>query len=75
MTEDIFTVVGNQELTRELRRKFDDKGDVNVDDFEADVHSAASMLKLFLKELPEPVIPNLLSRHFILAYQGQIYFF
>ena len=42
---------------RRLKWEFNSAAPVTMSDNGADIHSAASLLKLYLRELPEPVIP------------------
>ncbi|XP_061541056.1 protein FAM13B isoform X5 [Phycodurus eques] len=51
-----FLVNGNAERVGWLRRRYDSGEEVALDK-EADLASAVSLLRLFLQELPEPVIP------------------
>ncbi|KAG1673807.1 Protein FAM13A [Nymphon striatum] len=66
--EGIFRVSGNVKTIEKLRHRFIEAGDANLEE-ESDVFSAACLLKSFLRELPDPVIPNLLSPHFIAAHE------
>ncbi|KAM9833345.1 protein FAM13B isoform X5 [Syngnathus typhle] len=54
--EGLFLVNGNAERVGWLRRRYDSGEEVALDK-EADLASAVSLLRLFLQELPEPVIP------------------
>nr|XP_061793313.1 protein FAM13B-like [Nerophis lumbriciformis] len=55
--EGLFLVNGNAERVDWLRRRYDSGEEVALDK-EADLASAVSLLRLFLQELPEPVIPE-----------------
>uniref|UniRef100_A0A4W4E1E2 Rho GTPase activating protein 22 n=1 Tax=Electrophorus electricus TaxID=8005 RepID=A0A4W4E1E2_ELEEL len=54
--EGLFRMPGQANLVRELQDAFD-CGDKPQFDSNTDVHTVASLLKLYLRELPEPVIP------------------
>ncbi|XP_058704398.1 protein FAM13B isoform X6 [Poecile atricapillus] len=60
--EGLFQVNGNAETVEWLRQRYDNGEDVDLDK-EADVPSAISLLRFFLQELPEPVIPGSLHTH------------
>ncbi|XP_010070749.1 PREDICTED: protein FAM13B isoform X2 [Pterocles gutturalis] len=55
--EGLFQVNGNAETVEWLRQRYDNGEDVDLVK-EADVPSAISLLRFFLQELPEPVIPG-----------------
>ncbi|XP_063167637.1 rho GTPase-activating protein 25 isoform X2 [Candoia aspera] len=54
--EGIFRLPGQDNLVKKLRDAFD-AGERPSFDQDTDVHTVASLLKLYLRELPEPVIP------------------
>ncbi|XP_024913676.1 rho GTPase-activating protein 22 isoform X2 [Cynoglossus semilaevis] len=54
--EGLFRMPGQASLVKELQEAFD-CGDKPLFDSNTDVHTVASLLKLYLRELPEPVIP------------------
>ncbi|XP_075890826.1 rho GTPase-activating protein 22 isoform X2 [Nelusetta ayraudi] len=54
--EGLFRMPGQANLVKELQESFD-CGDKPLFDSNTDVHTVASLLKLYLRELPEPVIP------------------
>ncbi|XP_062851276.1 rho GTPase-activating protein 22 [Trichomycterus rosablanca] len=54
--EGLFRMPGQANLVKELQDAFD-CGDKPSFDSNTDVHTVASLLKLYLRELPEPVIP------------------
>ncbi|XP_071426701.1 protein FAM13B isoform X2 [Pithys albifrons albifrons] len=60
--EGLFQVNGNAETVEWLRQRYDNGEDVDLVK-EADVPSAISLLRVFLQELPEPVIPGSLHTH------------
>uniref|UniRef100_A0A671QGN1 Rho GTPase-activating protein 22-like n=1 Tax=Sinocyclocheilus anshuiensis TaxID=1608454 RepID=A0A671QGN1_9TELE len=54
--EGLFRMPGQANLVKELQDAFD-CGDKPLFDSNTDIHTVASLLKLYLRELPEPVIP------------------
>ncbi|XP_031997883.1 rho GTPase-activating protein 22 isoform X4 [Hylobates moloch] len=54
--EGLFRMPGQANLVRELQDSFD-CGEKPLFDSTTDVHTVASLLKLYLRELPEPVVP------------------
>ncbi|XP_072770177.1 rho GTPase-activating protein 22 isoform X3 [Nerophis lumbriciformis] len=54
--EGLFRMPGQANLVKELQEAFD-CGDKPLFDSNTDVHTVASLMKLYLRELPEPVIP------------------
>ncbi|XP_076025771.1 rho GTPase-activating protein 22 isoform X1 [Genypterus blacodes] len=54
--EGLFRTPGQANLVKELQEAFD-CGDKPLFDSNTEVHTVASLLKLYLRELPEPVIP------------------
>ncbi|XP_062269130.1 rho GTPase-activating protein 24 isoform X4 [Platichthys flesus] len=54
--EGLFRMPGQANLVKELQDAFD-CGEKPSFDCDTDVHTVASLLKLYLRELPEPVVP------------------
>ncbi|XP_053161920.1 rho GTPase-activating protein 22 isoform X2 [Hemicordylus capensis] len=54
--EGLFRMPGQASLVKDLQHSFD-CGEKPLFDRNTDVHTVASLLKLYLRELPEPVIP------------------
>ncbi|XP_060498191.2 rho GTPase-activating protein 22 isoform X4 [Panthera onca] len=54
--EGLFRMPGQANLVRDLQDSFD-YGEKPLFDSTTDVHTVASLLKLYLRELPEPVVP------------------
>ncbi|KAM6185582.1 rho GTPase-activating protein 22 isoform 2-T2 [Rhynchocyon petersi] len=54
--EGLFRMPGQATLVRDLQDSFD-CGEKPMFDSTTDVHTVASLLKLYLRELPEPVVP------------------
>lgn len=55
--EGLFRISGNAKLVEKLKQSFDSTGDAPLET-EGDLASAAALLKQFLRELPQPLIPN-----------------
>ncbi|CAM4657250.1 protein FAM13A isoform X1 [Lepidochelys kempii] len=66
--EGLFRVNGNMKMVDQLRLKYDQGEEVELAK-DADVCSVASLLKLFLRELPDGVITSALHPRFIRLYQ------
>ncbi|XP_029025495.1 rho GTPase-activating protein 24 isoform X2 [Betta splendens] len=62
--EGLFRLPGQANLVKELQDAFD-CGEKPSFDGNTDVHTVASLLKLYLRELPEPVIPFSLYEEFL----------
>uniref|UniRef100_A0A3P8UUK5 Family with sequence similarity 13 member B n=1 Tax=Cynoglossus semilaevis TaxID=244447 RepID=A0A3P8UUK5_CYNSE len=62
--EGLFLVNGNAERVDWLRQRYDSGEQVELEK-EADLASAVSLLRLFLQELPEPVIPTEIQGHIL----------
>ena len=67
--EGLFLVNGNAERVDWLRQRYDSGEEVELEK-EADLASAVSLLRLFLQELPEPVIPTAMQGHILQLHQG-----
>ncbi|KAA0709217.1 Protein FAM13B GAP-like protein N61 [Triplophysa tibetana] len=66
--EGLFLVNGNAERVEWLRQRYDSGVEVDLEK-EADLASAVSLLRLFLQELPEPIIPASLQAQILQLYQ------
>ncbi|XP_027456269.1 protein FAM13A isoform X3 [Zalophus californianus] len=66
--EGLFRVNGNVKVVEQLRCKFESGAPVELGR-DGDVCSAASLLKLFLRELPESVVTSALHPRFIQLFQ------
>ncbi|KAK2848871.1 hypothetical protein Q5P01_008705 [Channa striata] len=64
----LFLVNGNAERVDWLRQRYDSGEEVELEK-EADLASAVSLLRLFLQELPEPVIPMAVQGHILQLHQ------
>ncbi|NXO30382.1 RHG25 protein, partial [Cisticola juncidis] len=67
--EGIFRLPGQDNLVRELRDAFD-AGERPEFHRDTDVHTVASLFKLYLRELPEPAVPWLQYEEFLLCGQA-----
>nr|XP_031362572.1 rho GTPase-activating protein 25 [Lonchura striata domestica] len=67
--EGIFRLPGQDNLVRRLRDAFD-AGERPSFHRDTDVHTVASLLKLYLRELPEPVVPWLQYEDFLRCGQA-----
>lgn len=65
--EGIFRLSGSNVVIRQLRERFNVEGDVNLvtDDQYYDIHAVASLLKLYLRELPTTILTRELHLEFI----------
>uniref|UniRef100_A0A8C5SNK0 Rho GTPase-activating protein 24 n=1 Tax=Laticauda laticaudata TaxID=8630 RepID=A0A8C5SNK0_LATLA len=66
--EGIFRLPGQDNLVKKLRDAFD-AGERPSFDPDTDVHTVASLFKLYLRELPEPIIPWSQYEDFLLCGQ------
>ncbi|XP_061747743.1 protein FAM13B isoform X3 [Nerophis ophidion] len=66
----LFLVNGNAERVGWLRQRYDSGEEVELDK-EADLASAVSLLRLFLQELPEPLIPAAIQGHILQLHQAE----
>ncbi|XP_018607363.1 rho GTPase-activating protein 24-like [Scleropages formosus] len=62
----LFRLPGQATLVKELQEAFD-TGEKPSFDSSTDVHTVASLLKLYLRELPEPVVPFSRYQDFLLC--------
>ncbi|KAK2628321.1 hypothetical protein QTJ16_002967 [Diplocarpon rosae] len=65
--EGIFRLSGSNVVIRQLRERFNVEGDVNLitDDQYYDIHAVASLLKLYLRELPTTILTRELHLDFL----------
>ncbi|NWR08646.1 FA13A protein, partial [Paradoxornis webbianus] len=66
--EGLFRVSGSVKMVEQLRLRYDRGEEVELAR-DGDVYSAASLLKLFLRELPDGIITSALRPRFIQLYQ------
>lgn len=67
--EGIFRVSGSARTVEKVRVMFDKTSDADLNEI-SDVIAIASLLKLFLRELPEGAVSEDLTQQFIIAQQG-----
>ncbi len=65
--EGIFRLSGSNVVIKALRQRFDTEGDVNflLEEHHYDVHAVASLLKMYLRELPSSVLTRELHLDFL----------
>jgi RhoGAP domain len=63
--EGIFRISGNLRTIEQLKTAFDNGSEVNFEEDEVDIMAVAGLLKLFLRELPDSLIPELMVKQFI----------
>ncbi|EHL03247.1 putative Rho-type GTPase-activating protein 2 [Glarea lozoyensis 74030] len=65
--EGIFRLSGSNVVIKQLRERFNTEGDVNLvtDDQYYDIHAVASLLKLYLRELPSTILTRELHLEFL----------
>lgn len=56
-------------VVEKIRMQFEQLGDANLEE-ENDVAAAAGLLRVFLRDLPDTLIPSRLTRHFFSVIQG-----
>lgn len=69
LEEGIFRLSGSNVVIKQLRERFNTEGDVNLlkDDQFYDMHAIASLLKLYLRELPTTILTRDLHLEFLNA--------
>ncbi|KAF3708105.1 Protein FAM13A [Channa argus] len=65
----LFRLCSSVVRTRQLRQRWDCGDRVNLE-HEADVPTVASLFKLFLRELPTPIVPEPQCKQLILSFTG-----
>ncbi|TLS25665.1 hypothetical protein PpBr36_07613, partial [Pyricularia pennisetigena] len=65
--EGIFRLSGSNVVIKQLRERFNAESDVNLvaDEAYHDIHAVASLLKLYLRELPTTILTRDLHMHFV----------
>ena len=69
--EGLFRVNGNARVVEALRAQFDETGDADLCDVD-DVMAVAGLLKLYLRELPQPLIPEKDTQLFLAIQIGRV---
>ena len=74
--EGIFRINGSARVVEKLKNEFDSQGNSRLEE-EDDIMAVAGLLKLFLRELPDAIIPVNLTQQFVNIQEGfyQILFF
>ncbi|KAI0889760.1 RhoGAP-domain-containing protein [Annulohypoxylon maeteangense] len=69
LEEGIFRLSGSNVVIKQLRERFNTEGDVNLvtDETYYDIHAVASLLKLYLRELPTTILTRDLHMGFVAA--------
>ncbi|KAI0447330.1 hypothetical protein F4803DRAFT_546227 [Xylaria telfairii] len=67
LEEGIFRLSGSNVVIKQLRERFNQEGDVNIltDETYYDIHAVASLLKLYLRELPTTILTRDLHMQFV----------
>ncbi|XP_021365463.1 rho GTPase-activating protein 24-like [Mizuhopecten yessoensis] len=63
--EGIFRLAGRTSLIKDYKEKFDCAEKVTFDITEIDIHSVASLVKMYLRELPDSIIPSQFYQKFM----------
>ena len=69
--EGIFRVNGNARIVEKLKTSFDLHGDANLDE-DNDVLAVAGVLKQFLREMTDSVVPEQMTRQFVTVQEGEL---
>ena len=67
--EGIFRINGNARVVERIRASFERTGDADLSDA-GDMMAVAGVLKLFLRELPEGIIPENITKQFVSTQEG-----
>lgn len=67
LEEGIFRLSGSNVVIKQLRERFNNEGDINLvtDEHFYDIHAVASLLKLYLRELPTSILTRDLHLEFM----------
>lgn len=73
LEEGIFRLSGSNIVIKQLRERFNNEGDVNLarDEQFLDIHAVASLLKLYLRELPTTILTRDLHMDFLATIEIQ----
>ncbi|XP_071953922.1 protein FAM13A-like isoform X2 [Antedon mediterranea] len=66
--EGIFRMSGSSRIVDKLRASFDKYGDADLEEA-GDVMAVAGLLKLYLRELPEAIVPDKFHQRFLAVYE------
>ena len=67
--EGIFRINGNARVVERIKTSFERTGDADLSDA-GDMMAVAGVLKLFLRELPDAIIPEHMTRQFVNTQEG-----
>ncbi|XP_033115007.1 rho GTPase-activating protein 17-like isoform X2 [Anneissia japonica] len=65
--EGLFRLAGSQSKVKKLKAMFDSWVEIDMAEYETDLHAVAGILKMYLRELPEPLLTNELYDEFLQA--------
>ena len=65
----LFRLCGSVARTRQLRQRWDQGERVDLE-HEGDIPTVASLLKLFFRELPVPIVPEPQRKQLVLSFTG-----
>ena len=68
--EGIFRINGNARVVERIKVSFERTGDADLSDA-GDMMAVAGVLKLFLRELPEGIIPENNTKQFVNTQEGK----
>ncbi|KAI9260249.1 Rho GTPase activation protein [Sporodiniella umbellata] len=67
----LYRIPGSTLSVNQLKEKFNEGGDVNFEKTKPDPHTIATLLKLYLRELPESIVPPQHSQEFKTQWEHQ----
>ena len=67
--EGIFRINGNARVVERIKASFERTGDADLSDA-GDMMAVAGVLKLFLRELPDAIIPEHMTKQFVNTQEG-----
>lgn len=68
--EGVFRINGNARVVERIKTSFDQTGDADLSDA-GDIMAVASVLKQFLRDLPDAVVPEHMTRQFVVTQEGK----
>lgn len=72
--EGLFRIPGSTSKVKKLKSALD-AGIISIDEFSRDPHTVCTLLKLYLRDLPEPLLTFALYNEWIEAAKYVYYFF
>lgn len=67
----LFRVSGSVKVVEKMRMQFEESGDVDLEQIN-DVPATAGLLKVFLRDLPDTLVSERLTRTFFSLIQGTV---